>query len=148
VIAAVGGSRKAAVARELGAHLVIDYTDPAWKSRLSGTGIDVVFDGVGGDVGRAAFDLLRAGGRFCAFGMASGAFAPLGDGEATARGVKLIRGVRARLTSFGTWRGPPWTPRLRVAGVRSSAKPSASSVPPPHTPPLSKGQRSARRCCW
>jgi NADPH2:quinone reductase len=95
VIAAVGGSRKVAAARDLGAHLVVDYTDPAWKSRLSGAGIDVVFDGVGGEVGRAAFDLLRANGRFCAFGMASGAFAPLSEAQAAARGIKLIRGVRA-----------------------------------------------------
>jgi NADPH2:quinone reductase len=95
VVAAVGGSRKAAVARDLGAHRVIDYTDPAWKSRLSDTRIDVVFDGVGGDVGRAAFDLLRADGRFCAFGMASGAFAPITEAQAASRGIKLIRGARA-----------------------------------------------------
>jgi NADPH2:quinone reductase len=95
VIAAVGGSRKVAVARDLGAHLVIDYADPAWKSRLSDTRIDVVFDGVGGDIGRAAFDLLRADGRFCAFGMASGAFAPITEAQVVSRGIKLIRGVRA-----------------------------------------------------
>ena len=39
--------------------------------------MDVVFDGVGGDVGRAAFGLLGPGGRFCPFGMASGSFAPV-----------------------------------------------------------------------
>jgi NADPH2:quinone reductase len=38
---------------------------------------DVVFDGVGGDVGAAAFRLLRPGGRFCPFGMASGGAAPV-----------------------------------------------------------------------
>ena len=37
----------------------------------------MVFDGVGGDIGLAAFGLLRAGGRFCPFGMASGSFAPV-----------------------------------------------------------------------
>jgi NADPH2:quinone reductase len=95
VIATVGGSRKVAIARDLVAHLVIDYTDPAWKSRLSAARIDVVFDGIGGDVGRAAFDLLRANGRFCAFGMASGAFAPLTEAQATSHAVKLIRGIRA-----------------------------------------------------
>jgi NADPH2:quinone reductase len=95
VIAAVGGSRKVAVARDLGAHRVIDYTEPTWKSRLSATRIDLVFDGVGGDVARAALDLLRANGRFCAFGMASGAFAPITEAQAASRGIKLIRGVRA-----------------------------------------------------
>src|ERR687883_543795 len=53
-----------------------------------------VFDGMGGGIGRAAFDLLRAGGRFCAFGMASGSFADVSDEAAEARQVRLIRGGR------------------------------------------------------
>jgi NADPH2:quinone reductase len=54
--------------------------------------VDIVFDGVGGIIGRTAFELLRRGGRFCPFGMASGSFAPVSDDEAAARGVTLIRG--------------------------------------------------------
>jgi hypothetical protein len=49
-------------------------------------------DGVGGTIGRTAFELLRQGGRFCPFGMASGSFAPVSDDEAAARGVTLVRG--------------------------------------------------------
>ena len=55
--------------------------------RRRGGGVDVVFDGVGGDVGRAAFELVRPGGRFVAFGLASGAFTRVDDAEAGARGV-------------------------------------------------------------
>ncbi len=52
---------------------------------------DVVFDGVGGEIGAAAFALLRPGGRFVAYGMASGSFAPELDGERA--GVTIVRGV-------------------------------------------------------
>jgi NADPH2:quinone reductase len=51
----------------------------------------VVFDGVGGDIGRAALDLVRPGGRFVAFGMASGAFTIVDEAEAAARGIRLVR---------------------------------------------------------
>jgi NADPH:quinone reductase len=63
VIAAAGGEHKLRVARELGAGEAVDYTAPAWTERV-GDGVDVVFDGVGGALGRAAFELARPGGRF------------------------------------------------------------------------------------
>lgn len=98
VVGAAGGQRKLAVVRGLGASLVVDYTESGWSTRLRAelNGVDVVFDGVGGTIGRAAFELLRPGGRFCAFGMASGAFAQVSDEEAAARQVTLISGGRPR----------------------------------------------------
>lgn len=56
--------------------------------------MDVVFDGVGGAIASAAFELVRSGGRFIAFGLASGAFAAISDRGATERNVTVIRGVR------------------------------------------------------
>jgi NADPH2:quinone reductase len=53
----------------------------------------VVFDGVGGDIGLAAFSLLRAGGRFVPFGMASGAFAPVSAELARERQVSVLTGT-------------------------------------------------------
>jgi NADPH2:quinone reductase len=96
VVGAAGGERKLGLARELGASVVVDYSRPGWADRVTPKvgSIDVVFDGVGGGIGRAAFDLLRAGGRFCAFGMASGSFADVSDEAAEARQVRLIRGGR------------------------------------------------------
>jgi NADPH2:quinone reductase len=44
-------------------------------------------------IGRAAFELLRPGGRHCAFGMASGSFAPIDEPDAGDRGVTLVRGA-------------------------------------------------------
>ena len=94
VVGAAGGERKLAVAREIGANVVVDYSAPDWPVRLRVElgGVDVVFDGVGGTIGRAAFELLRPGGRFCPFGMASGAFAQVSESDAEARHVRLIRG--------------------------------------------------------
>jgi NADPH:quinone reductase len=79
VVALAGGDRKLALAADLGADVTVDYRAGDWSSRARDAvgGADVVFDGVGGDVGAAAFRLLRPGGRFCPFGMASGGFAPV-----------------------------------------------------------------------
>ena len=107
VVAAAGGSRKLSLAAELGATVVVDYTDGDWpdqvRAKLAGlraagaagpedAGVDVVFDGVGGTIGQAALGLLRDGGRFCAFGMASGSFTQLSGDEAAQRNLTIIRG--------------------------------------------------------
>jgi NADPH2:quinone reductase len=93
VVAAAGGQRKLRVARELGVDETVDYTEPSWTEKVR-DGVDVVFDGVGGAVGRAAFELIRSGGRFCAFGLASGAFTDIPDADAARRNVKVVRGTR------------------------------------------------------
>jgi len=96
VVATAGGERKLDLARSLGAEVVVDYTEAQWADRLREQvgGVDVVFDGVGGDTGRAAFELLVPGGRFCPFGLASGAFADVTDDEAAARGVNRVQDGR------------------------------------------------------
>ena len=49
VVAAAGGERKLAVARELGAEITVDYRVPSWteqvSSALGDSAVDVVFDG-------------------------------------------------------------------------------------------------------
>jgi NADPH2:quinone reductase len=96
VVAAAGGSRKVGLAGQLGASLGLDYTEHDWTAwvREKLGGVDVVFDGVGGAVASAAFELVRGGGRFCAFGLASGGFAAISDRDAAERGVTVIRGPR------------------------------------------------------
>ena len=96
VIAAAGGPRKLAVARELGAETVIDYTGPGWTEeiRQRGGDVDVVLDGVGGQIAEAAFELVRQGGRMISFGFSSAAGWPeVSDEVAAARGVRIQRGV-------------------------------------------------------
>lgn len=94
VLGAAGGGRKLDVVRLLGADRVVDYSRADWTEQVP-EGVDVVFDGVGGSTGDAAFALLRRGGRFCPFGMASGAFSAVDENAAAARGVTLVRGLRA-----------------------------------------------------
>jgi NADPH:quinone reductase len=88
VIAAAGAPRKLELARELGAQEAVGY------DRLGTLECDVVFDGVGGEIGRAAFEALRPGGRMSSFGLASGSFTRIEPEEAAARGITLVRGAR------------------------------------------------------
>jgi NADPH2:quinone reductase len=92
VVAAAAGERKLAVARELGADVAIDYRADDWPQQLRDAvgAVDVVFDGVGGAVGEAAFGLLGPGGRLSSFGMASGSFARIDAQEAEARSVVVL----------------------------------------------------------
>jgi NADPH2:quinone reductase len=93
VVAVAGGARKVDLARDLGAEVVVDYREPGWVERIREAvgGVEVVFDGVGGDIGRSAFELLNRGGRMLSFGMASGEWADISDDAAADRGVTVIR---------------------------------------------------------
>jgi NADPH2:quinone reductase len=95
VVALAHGERKLRLACDLGADVAIDYGDSDWPQRVrdAAGGVDVAFDGVGGDIGRAAFELVRPGGRFCPFGMASGTFAPVTREHAAARQVTVLVGA-------------------------------------------------------
>jgi len=93
VVAGAGGERKLALARELGAAVAVDYRAPGWTERVREAvgGVDVVFDGVGGETARAAFGLLERGGKMLSFGLASGEWAGVPEEDAAARGVALVR---------------------------------------------------------
>ena len=97
VVALAGQPRKLAVARDLGADVTVDYSRDGWERQVREAAgqVDVVFDGVGGDIGLAAFGLLGAGGRFCPFGMASGRFAPVTPELAQDRQVTVRAGAGA-----------------------------------------------------
>jgi NADPH:quinone reductase-like Zn-dependent oxidoreductase len=62
-------------ARELGAAVVVDYTQKEWSRELRrelGTLCDVVVDGVGGDVFPDLVRLVRPGGRIVSYGATRG----------------------------------------------------------------------------
>jgi NADPH:quinone reductase len=96
VVAAAGGTAKLELARELGAEAAVDYREPDWPERVREAfgGLDVVFDGVGGQVGASAFELLDPGGRMLRFGLASGEWAAISDEAAAERGVELVSMAR------------------------------------------------------
>jgi NADPH:quinone reductase len=93
VIGAARGARKLGVVRDAGADAVVDYSEPDWASQVreltAGHGPDVVFDGAGGRLGRAAFEVTAPGGRFSAHGMSDGGFARLDPAEARRQGVTV-----------------------------------------------------------
>ena len=76
VIGVVGGPEKAAVARELGADVVIDrYSEDfvaVVKEVTNGRGADVVYDSVGGDAFRKSTKCIAFEGRIIIVGFASG----------------------------------------------------------------------------
>jgi NADPH:quinone reductase len=96
VIAAARGRRKLGILQTLGADVVVDYSEPDWAERAreatGGTGPDVVFDGAGGELGRAAFEITARGGRFSAHGGPSGGFTVVHPSEAERRRV-TVRGI-------------------------------------------------------
>lgn len=100
VVGAARGSHKLDLVRRLGAHAALDYSAPDWTTPLAGpTRPTVVFDGVGGRIGRAAFEVTAPGGRFSIHGGASGDVTRVDPAEARRRGVEVI-GVE-QLVGFG-----------------------------------------------
>ncbi|MFD0773579.1 zinc-binding dehydrogenase [Streptomonospora algeriensis] len=94
VIAGARGAAKLDLALQSGAEATVDYTDPDRAERLreatGGSGVDVVFDGVGGRIGRAAFEATARGGRFAGYGDSSGALTEYSADEARDRGVHVL----------------------------------------------------------
>ncbi|QKW32826.1 zinc-binding dehydrogenase [Actinomadura sp. NAK00032] len=94
VVGAARGARKLDLIRELGAEAAVDYSEPDWTERVlkatGGAGPDVVFDGVGGGIGRAAFEVTAPGGRFSVHGASSGEVTVIDPAEAQAKQVDVI----------------------------------------------------------
>ena len=88
VVAAARGPRTEALA-DLGAHLVVDYAEPGWAEQVRAEtgGVSLVYDGVGGEVGRAGLELLRPGGRLVMFGFSSGTPTELTTADLIGRGI-------------------------------------------------------------
>ncbi|MEU4406483.1 zinc-binding dehydrogenase [Streptosporangium sp. NPDC023963] len=103
VVGAARGARKLDLARDLGAEAVVDYSDPDWTKRVreatGGPGPDVVFDGVGGEIGQAAFEATADGGRFSVHGASSGEVTVIDPARARRHGVEVI-GIE-QLFGFG-----------------------------------------------
>ncbi|WP_377273033.1 zinc-binding dehydrogenase [Peterkaempfera sp. SMS 1(5)a] len=92
LIGLAGGEEKRKLVRELGADAAIDYTEPDWPEqvrRAAPEGVTVVLDGVGGETGRNAFELLAPGGRFVVFGASSGSVTRPDPAAVAERGITV-----------------------------------------------------------
>jgi NADPH:quinone reductase len=117
VIGAARGKRKLDLVEEVGAEITVDYSAPGWTQKVreaTGSGAKVVLDGVGGAIGREAFEVTANGGRFSAHGAPGGGFTEIDPGEAERRGV-TVRGIRD--VQFG----PADVRRLLERGLREAA---------------------------
>ena len=93
-VALAGGPAKLAHARSLGALVAVDYRQLDWPTRLdaalAGRQIDVVFDGVGGDVSAPLAARLGHSGRYVPHGAASGRYGTVDGTDLANRGVEVV----------------------------------------------------------
>ncbi|SHL24298.1 NADPH:quinone oxidoreductase family protein [Phytopseudomonas punonensis] len=79
VIAAASSAEKLEVARQAGADELINYSEQSLKDevkRLTGNGVDVIYDPVGGPLFEEAFRCMGWNGRFLVVGFAAGGGIP------------------------------------------------------------------------
>lgn len=102
VVGVAGGPDKVRQVTKLGATHAIDYLDDDWPSQVTAAvgdqAVSLVLDGVGGDLGRSAFDLLGAGGRLVMFGNSSGQLIEFTSLDLIQRGLTATWGIGAKLT--------------------------------------------------
>jgi NADPH2:quinone reductase len=91
VVAAARGADRTAKLRDLGADVVVDYGLPDWTDRVRERvgGLSLVYDGVGGAVGRSALELMKPGGRFMMFGWSAGESTRIGTDDVVGRGLTV-----------------------------------------------------------
>jgi NADPH:quinone reductase len=101
VVAAARGERIETLAG-LGAHFVVDYAERGWdeKVRAETGGVSLVYDGVGGEVGRQSLELLRPGGRLVMFGFSAGAPTQLTTEDLIGRGISAGWSLGARMLAL------------------------------------------------
>lgn len=101
VVGTAGGPDKVALVEALGADIAADHRQPGWPedvtARLAGRAVTVALDGVGGAVGRAAFELIAPGGRLVMFGYSAGEPIALNAEDLFARGVAVTAAVGPRM---------------------------------------------------
>lgn len=126
VIGLAGGPEKVARVHENGADLAVDYKDGGWPDRvraqLDGKPVTVVFDGVGGDVARAAVDLLGPGGKHLVFGWS-------GEGIQSG-GPLLVEGVSEQVLGPVMLRAAGGPDPVRTLELRALAEAAAGRLTP------------------
>ncbi|MBV1853044.1 zinc-binding dehydrogenase [Catellatospora tritici] len=91
VVGVAGGPAKVEQVLRNGADAALDYTEAGWPERvraaLGEQRLTLVIDGVGGQAGRAALELLAPGGRFVICGWSSGTATEITTADLYTRGI-------------------------------------------------------------
>lgn len=98
VVAAAGGPERVAALAALDPGAVADYADPDWSAGVGP--VTLVYDGVGGAVGRAALELLAPGGRQVMFGFSAGSPTRFDSGDVVARGLTVGWSLGPRMAAL------------------------------------------------
>ena len=117
VVAAVGSAGKAAFVRQCGADEVVTYSRPSW-----GDPVDLVLDGVGGDLVQRGVDALAPFGRLVAFSAGGGTV----DTGSLLGGLKSVIGFSIGLVN--RTRPEPGRPAPRRAMGPARRRPAESEV--------------------
>jgi NADPH:quinone reductase len=129
VVGAAGGQDKVERAGKLGADVTVDYREPQWpkvvQEALEGRHVTLALDGVGGEIGHSALELLGPGGRIVMFGWSSGEPLQLTTSDLYAGGITASAAVGPRIT-----RRPGG---MRDLETRALAEAAAGRIVPPLT---------------
>ncbi|WP_026929142.1 zinc-binding dehydrogenase [Glycomyces tenuis] len=101
VVGLAGGPDKTARVRENGADAAVDYREADWTNRLDdaldGREATLLYDSVGGEAGRAAFERLGFAGRMVVFGWSAGKPTEVTVEDITARGLTVTSALGPKL---------------------------------------------------
>ncbi len=94
IIATASSSEKLELARQMGADVLVNYTESNWVEQIleatGGKGVDVALEMVGGDVFNKSLKCLATFGRLVVFGAASGEQSRMYPGALMARNQSVI----------------------------------------------------------
>jgi NADPH:quinone reductase len=94
IIATASSSEKLELARQMGADVLVNYTEPNWVEQVleatGGKGVDVALEMVGGDVFNKTLKCLATFGRLVVFGAASGEQSRMYPSSLMARNQSVI----------------------------------------------------------
>ncbi len=102
VVAAAGNAERAERLHDLKPDVVADYSTEGWAERVREEtgGVTLVYDGVGGDVGRACLELLRPGGRHVMFGFSAGTPTRFDTDDVMSRGLTVGWSLGPRMNAL------------------------------------------------
>ncbi|HEX5967874.1 MAG TPA: zinc-binding dehydrogenase [Intrasporangium sp.] len=102
VVALAGGREKVERLSTLGLSHVGDYTRDGWGNRVREAvgAASLVYDGVGGEVGRRALELLGPGGRLVMFGYSAGEPTAFTTADVVERSLTVSWSLGARMLAL------------------------------------------------